>query len=135
MTDYETARTISIILGAVNVLVPLAGAVVAATFLRRRGRNARLAMIGCLVTAVSPILVSVLVGFAMEDIYDEYGIVAAVNAPTLLSLPFHLTGLGLIVAGALVTPRPQQLVYMGGPYPAPPQPPTDQPPAGTDARA
>ncbi|MET9399674.1 hypothetical protein [Kitasatospora sp. NPDC002965] len=132
MTDYETARLVSLIVGSANVLVPLAGAVVAGTFLRRRGRNARLAMIGCLVMAVSPIVVSVVLAFATDSLYDELGLAMAINAPVLLSLPFHLAGLGLIVAGALAAPAPAlapQAVYLAGPLPAVDRPPTDAAPS------
>ncbi|MFJ1702866.1 hypothetical protein [Kitasatospora sp. NPDC088346] len=106
MTDHDTASLVAMIIAAVTVLTPLAGAVVAAVFIRRRGLNARLATAGCLVMAPGPLMFTLGTAFGLDGFLRDLGPYMAVNALSALSMSFHLVGLGLVVAGALVPPRP-----------------------------
>ncbi|MFC5664555.1 hypothetical protein ACFP3U_16370 [Kitasatospora misakiensis] len=104
MTDYRTVGFINLFITAVSVLVPLIGAVVAGTFIRRRGRNARLAMIGCLVTAPGPLVFVLGSAFGLDTVFSGLEPLMAMTLLSAITVPFHLIGLALIVAGALTAP-------------------------------
>ncbi|KOV29859.1 hypothetical protein ADK60_17165 [Streptomyces sp. XY431] len=119
MTDYRTVGLIHLFIAAVSVLTPLIGAVVAGTFLRRRGRNARLAMIGCLVTAPGPVVLVLGAGLGLDTVFADLEPLVAMSVLSGIATLFHLTGLVLILAGALsapARPAPLQAPY---PYAAP----------------
>ncbi|MFE2880630.1 hypothetical protein ACFXG6_34000 [Streptomyces roseus] len=100
------AGLLGLLLTALEVLAPLAGAVVAALAIRRRGRNARLAMVGCLVMLPAPIVSALGVTVALEPLMQWVGTFMAGRVLTAVTLPFHLVGLGLVLAGALSEPKP-----------------------------
>ncbi|MEV0534146.1 hypothetical protein [Kitasatospora sp. NPDC050463] len=104
MNDQMSVAVVGLIFAVISIVVPLAGAVVAAVFIRRRGRNARLAMAGCLVAALGPLILGLTVGLGSDAIYRDFGIAASVGAQMAISATFSLTGLGLVLAGALAAP-------------------------------
>ncbi|MFF1906234.1 hypothetical protein [Kitasatospora sp. NPDC058218] len=104
MNDPTSIAAVSLIFTVISIVVPLAGAVVAATFIRRRGRNARLAMAGCLVAALGPLVLSLVVAVASDALYRDFGVAATVGAQLMVGATFSLTGLGLVLAGALAAP-------------------------------
>ncbi|MET9616720.1 hypothetical protein [Kitasatospora indigofera] len=104
MSDQSSLALVSLISTGVFILASLAGAVVAATFIRRRGLNASLAMAGCLVTALGPVALALTLGFGGEVLSDSYGAAAMIGAQSAISGLFSLTGLGLVLAGALAAP-------------------------------
>ncbi|MFB6891627.1 hypothetical protein ACFCX4_20245 [Kitasatospora sp. NPDC056327] len=103
MTDTQTLGIVSLASTALSVLTPVVGAVVAGTFLRRRGRNARLAMIGCLVMAPGPLVFTVGVALGGTNFFGDDPVLA-ISIVSVATIPFHLVGLGLILAGALAAP-------------------------------
>ncbi|WP_371500756.1 hypothetical protein OG871_28925 [Kitasatospora sp. NBC_00374] len=109
MTDTATAGLVQLILTAVAVLAPLGGAIVAAVFIRRRGLNARLAMAGCLVMLPGPMVVTVGSVVGLEPLVDAFGPATAYSMLSAVTVPFHLIGLGLVLAGALVAPAAERL--------------------------
>ncbi|MEU6238668.1 hypothetical protein [Kitasatospora sp. NPDC047058] len=118
MTDSTSAGLFGLVLNGTEVLMPLAGAIVAATFIRRRGRNARLAMFGCLVMLPGPILLPVGYAVAFDALADTFGPHMVAYVLSALMLPFHLIGTGLVLAGALTGPA-APVPSFGPPYPAP----------------
>lgn len=105
MHDNPTsAAAVDLILLAVHVLVPLSGAVMSALAIRRRGRNARLALAGCLVMAPTPIVSSLALAFGMGPLMQAVGPSMAAPVLTMVLMPFHLAGFGLLLAGALSGP-------------------------------
>ncbi|MFB7981491.1 hypothetical protein [Streptomyces vinaceus] len=104
--DQMAAGIVGLLLTTVEILAPLAGAVVAALAIRRRGRNARLAMVGCLVMLPAPIVSTLGLTLALEPLVQSVGTFMAGHVLTAMTLPFHLVGLGLVLAGALSEPRP-----------------------------
>ncbi|MBV6698638.1 hypothetical protein KV557_16150 [Kitasatospora aureofaciens] len=126
MPDTLVAGLVSLLLTVLEVLAPLVGAVVAATYIRRRGRNARLAFVGCLVMTPGPIITTLVMAFGLEPLIRAVGTLAATSVLSAIPLPFHLVGLGLIVAGALTAPTPQ---------PTPELQPTPKPQQDADAAA
>ncbi|MFE2480833.1 hypothetical protein [Streptomyces sp. NPDC059389] len=98
------AGLVGLLLVAVAILVPLAGAVAAALSIRRRGRAARLAMAGCLVMLAGPIMSAVGTAVGLEPLMRTVGTSMAAHVLTAMTLPFHLVGFGLLLAGALSGP-------------------------------
>ncbi|MEV0189868.1 hypothetical protein AB0I39_15185 [Kitasatospora purpeofusca] len=129
MTDYRTVGLVHLFIAAVSVLTPLIGAVVAGTFVRRRGRNARLAMIGCLVTAPGPIVLVLGTGLGLDTVFAGVEPLVALSVVSAVATLFHLVGFVLILVGALsvaAPPAPHRAPY---PYAAPFHVhPTDAPP-------
>ncbi|MFF7588685.1 hypothetical protein ACFZCK_14480 [Kitasatospora purpeofusca] len=119
MTDYRTVGLIHLFIAAVSVLTPLIGAVVAGTFIRRRGRNARLAMIGCLVTAPGPIILVLGAGLGLDTVFGGVEPLMALSVVSAISVLFQLAGLVLILAGALTAPTPPAAHQAPYPYAAP----------------
>ncbi|MFE2552992.1 hypothetical protein ACFXGI_31240 [Streptomyces sp. NPDC059355] len=107
--DQMAAGLVGLLLVAVEILAPLAGAVAAALAIRRRGRNARLAMVGCLVMLPGPIVSTVGMAVGLEPLMRAVGTYMAGYVLTAMTLPFHLVGFGLILTGALSEPRQQPL--------------------------
>lgn len=99
-----SVAAVGLIFTVISILVPLAGAVVAATFIRRRGRNARLAMAGCLVAALGPLVMNLVVAVGSDALYRDFGVATTVGAQLMVGATFSLTGLGLVLAGALAAP-------------------------------
>ncbi|SDT81783.1 hypothetical protein SAMN05216371_6819 [Streptomyces sp. TLI_053] len=129
MTDYRTVGLVHLFIAALSVLVPLAGAVVAGTFLRRRGRNARLAMIGCLVTAPGPVVLVLGTGFGLDTVFAGADPLVALTVVSGIATLFHLAGFVLILAGALGAPAAPAALQAPYPYAAPFHVyPTDAPP-------
>ncbi|MFB8240128.1 hypothetical protein ACFC58_26645 [Kitasatospora purpeofusca] len=129
MTDYRTVGLVHLFIAAVSVLVPLIGAVVAGTFLRRRGRNARLAMIGCLVTAPGPIVLVLGTGLGLDTVFSGLEPLVAISIVSAIASLFHLAGFVLILAGALTAPARPAAHQAPYPYAAPFHVyPTDAPP-------
>ncbi|MEV6735356.1 hypothetical protein [Streptomyces sp. NPDC051364] len=102
--DQIAAGLVGLLLIAVEILTPVVGALVAARAIRRRGRNARLAMAGCLVMLPGPIVSTVGMALGLEPLMRAVGIHMAAHVLTAMTLPFHLLGFGLILAGALSDP-------------------------------
>ncbi|WP_328958183.1 hypothetical protein [Kitasatospora purpeofusca] len=131
MTDYRTVGLVHLFIAALSVLVPLIGAVVAGTFVRRQGRNARLAMIGCLVTAPGPIVLVLGAGLGLDTVFAGLEPLVALSVVSAIAVLFQLAGFVLILAGALTVPArpaPHQAPYPY-PYAAPFHVyPTDAPP-------
>lgn len=119
MTDYRTVGLIHLFIAGVSVLTPLIGAVVAGTYIRRRGRNARLAMIGCLVTALGPIVLVLGTGFGLDSLFGGVEPLVALSVVSAASALFHLAGLLLILAGALTVPARPAAHQAPYPYAAP----------------
>ncbi|WP_369777855.1 hypothetical protein [Streptomyces sp. R33] len=109
--DQIAAGLVGLLLVAVEVLAPVAGAVAAALAIRRRGRGARLAMAGCLVMLPGPIVAVLGTTVGLEPLMRAVGTSMAGHVLTALTLPFHLVGFGLILAGALSEPRQQPLPH------------------------
>lgn len=61
-------------------------------------------MAGCLVAAVGPIIETVIVGVGSDTLYRELGMVGAIGMQFAIGTTFALTGLGLVLAGALAAP-------------------------------
>ncbi|WP_405361563.1 hypothetical protein OG535_27120 [Kitasatospora sp. NBC_00085] len=114
MTDQMSVALVSLLFTGILILVPLAGAVVAALFIRRRGRNARLAMAGCLVTALGPLVLALGMALGSDTLYGKVGLAAAVGVQSAITAVFSLVGLGLVLAGALAAPVPQPAAHGGG---------------------
>ncbi|MFJ8434711.1 hypothetical protein ACIQ9P_25765 [Kitasatospora sp. NPDC094019] len=125
MTDYRTVGLVHLFITAVSVLTPLVGAVVAGTLLRSRGRNARLAMIGCLVMLPGPLVLMVGTGLGLDTVLPDLEPLMAISVLSGIATLFHLAGFVLILTGALSEPaRPAP-----HPYAAPFHVhPTDAPP-------
>lgn len=102
--DQMAAGLVGLLLIAVEILVPLVGALAAARAIRRRGRNARLAMAGCLVMLPGPIVSTLGMTLGLEPLMRVVGTHMAAHVLTAMTLPFHLLGFGLILAGALSGP-------------------------------
>ncbi|MFE6745337.1 hypothetical protein ACFVGM_05735 [Kitasatospora purpeofusca] len=129
MTDYRTVGLVHLFIAAVSVLAPLIGAVVAGTFVRRRGRNARLAMIGCLVTAPGPIVLVLGTGLGLDTVFAGVEPLVALSVVSAIATLFHLVGFVLILVGALTDPTPLVAQRLPYPYAAPFHVhPTDAPP-------
>ncbi len=129
MTDYRTVGLIHLFIAGVSVLTPLIGAVVAGTCIRRRGRNARLAMIGCLVTAPGPIVLVLGAGLGLDSLFAGVEPLVALSVVSAISVLFQLAGLVLILAGALTEPARPAAYQAPYPYAAPFHVyPTDAPP-------
>ncbi|MDY0810728.1 hypothetical protein [Kitasatospora purpeofusca] len=129
MTDYRTVGLVHLFIAAVSVLTPLVGAVVAGTFIRRRGRNARLAMIGCLVTAPGPIILVLASSLGLDTVFAGMEPLVALSLVSAVSVLFQLAGLVLILAGALTAAAPPAAHQAPYPYVAPFHVyPTDAPP-------
>ncbi|MQS13672.1 hypothetical protein F7Q99_15675 [Streptomyces kaniharaensis] len=107
LQDQVAAGLVGLLLDSIQVLVPLVGAVVAAVAIRRRGRNARLALAGCLVMLPGPIVSVLVPALGWETIIRVFGPFMANNVLSAIALPFHLVGFGLLLAGALAAPTPQ----------------------------
>ncbi|MFD7905368.1 hypothetical protein ACFV4F_11385 [Kitasatospora sp. NPDC059722] len=107
MSDQLTAGLIGLGVIAVDVLTPLVGAVVAANHIRKRGRNARLAMAGCLVMALAPVVSTIALTLWLEPLIRATDPVLGANLVPLFTLPFQLVGFGLLLAGALSEPKPR----------------------------
>ncbi|MFE6841154.1 hypothetical protein [Streptomyces sp. NPDC057686] len=107
--DRIAAGLVGLLLVTLEILAPLAGAVVAALAIRRRGRNARLAMVGCLVMLPVPIISTLGTAVGLEPLMHSVGTYMAGHVLTAMTLPFHLVGFGLILAGALSGPRQPSL--------------------------
>ncbi|MEU8512023.1 hypothetical protein AB0C76_10590 [Kitasatospora sp. NPDC048722] len=107
MSDHVTAGLIGLGVIVVDFLTPLVGAVVAANHIRKRGRNARLAMAGCLVMAPAPAISTIALAFWLEPLMRATDPVLAANLVPLFALPFQLVGFGLLLAGALSEPQPR----------------------------
>ncbi|MGF1426636.1 hypothetical protein [Kitasatospora sp. LaBMicrA B282] len=120
MNDSFAASLFGLLLLILRVLAPLVGAVVAGTQIRRRGRSARLALAGCLVLAAAPIVSALAEVLGLGVAIRVTGALMASNVLSLVTLPFELTGLGLLLAAALSAPTPLQ---------APPVPPYAPDPA------
>ncbi|GAA1948969.1 hypothetical protein [Kitasatospora viridis] len=104
MTDMQSAALLNLALTAITILAPLVGGIVAAMAIRRRGRNARLAMIGCLVMVPGPIVSGVAMALGFGSLGNAIGYGVAANVLSGLAMPFHLVGLALVLAGALAAP-------------------------------
>ncbi|MEU9181989.1 hypothetical protein AB0C90_35180 [Streptomyces sp. NPDC048550] len=118
--DQIAAGLVGLLFIAVEIVTPLVGALVAARAFRRRGRNARLAMTGCLVMLPGPIVSTLGMAVGLEPLMHVVGTYMAPHVLTAMTLPFHLVGFGLILAGALSDP--------------PSAPSLPQPPLAVDAR-
>ncbi len=106
MTDQLSAGLLALLFTSVEILTPLAGAIVAATFIRRRGRNARLALIGCLVMLPGPIVSGLVMALGMDTLIRVFGPLMAQSVLSAIGVPFYLVGFGLVLAGALTAPVP-----------------------------
>ncbi|MFD0277736.1 hypothetical protein ACFVHB_28015 [Kitasatospora sp. NPDC127111] len=133
MTDSASAHLFGLALNGIEILMPLVGAIVAATHLRRRGRNARLAVIGCLVMLPGPIVLPVGLTVGFDALSDAFGPSAAMYVLSAISLPFHLIGFGLLLAGALSEPAAPVPAF--GPPPSAPWAVPDGAPADRHPRA
>ncbi|MET9650799.1 hypothetical protein ABZZ44_11100 [Streptomyces sp. NPDC006460] len=103
MPDRTSAALVSLLLTGFAIFTPLIGAIVAAVSIRRRGRNARLALAGCLVMVPAP-LVTVLGPLVLETLVRHFGPYMAFQVISAIALPFHLVGFALVLAGALTGP-------------------------------
>ncbi|MFD0369641.1 hypothetical protein [Streptomyces sp. NPDC127114] len=113
------AATVGLLLFAVEVLTPVVGAVVAALAIRRRGRHARLAMAGCLVMLPGPIVSTIGLAVGLAPLMQAVGTYMAAHVLTAMTLPFHLVGFGLILAGAISAPtQPSGSAPQSPPAPA-----------------
>ncbi|MEV6522856.1 hypothetical protein AB0M43_12990 [Longispora sp. NPDC051575] len=121
MTEYRVAAVFDLFLLLVAVLTPLAGATLAAVLLPKRGRRARLALAGCLVSLLN-ILVTHGLMLATGPLMKVFGIALAHTVISAVSMPIHIIGFGLLLAGALTGP-PQTPAPAPAPALAPPSAP------------
>ncbi|MFB6615573.1 hypothetical protein ACFCV9_15360 [Streptomyces sp. NPDC056367] len=103
--NQMAAGLVGLLLMAIAVLTPVAGAVMAALAIRRRGRNARLAMVGCLVMLPGPVVSTLGMLVGLGPLMDALGPYMAPHVIAAMALPFHLVGFGLVLAGALSDPK------------------------------
>ncbi|GAA1248154.1 hypothetical protein GCM10009665_43820 [Kitasatospora nipponensis] len=115
MTDIQRAALLSLLLSGIATLTPLVGAIVAAVFVRRRGRNARLALAGCLVMLAGPIVSFLGMALGLDALMRAFGPLMAQNVLSVFVAPFQLVGFGLVLAGALTAPARPSTPFGGPP--------------------